>query len=173
MTGLLTRRHLLGIGCLLAAGVRAAPAAEQVEIAMQGTEDGSRVWFEPVGVHVAPGTLIRWTNRDAGNSHTTTAYHPGNAGHPLRIPREAQPWNSDYLLPQQHFEVRLTAEGVYDYFCQPHEMAGMAGRIIVGTPAASGFWTAAAPELPPPVLATLPDVPLILKEGRVARPAHA
>ena len=25
-------------------------------------------------------------------------------------------------------------EGVYDYFCQPHEAAGMIGRIVVGAP---------------------------------------
>ena len=33
----------------------------------------------------------------------------------------------------------LTVEGVYDYFCAPHEMAGMVGRIIVGRPGAQPF----------------------------------
>jgi plastocyanin len=28
--------------------------------------------------------------------------------------------------------------GVYDYFCTPHEMAGMVGRIIVGEPTGPG-----------------------------------
>ena len=31
-----------------------------------------------------------------------------------------------------HFDVTLTAPGVYDYFCTPHEAAGMVGRIVVG-----------------------------------------
>ena len=32
------------------------------------------------------------------------------------------------------FEHAFTAPGVYDYFCRPHELAGMAGRIVVGDP---------------------------------------
>ncbi len=27
--------------------------------------------------------------------------------------------------------VRLSVEGIYDYFCKPHEFAGMVGRIVV------------------------------------------
>jgi len=34
--------------------------------------------------------------------------------------------------------VVLTVPGVYDYFCTPHEMAGMVGRIIVGQPSGPG-----------------------------------
>ena len=170
MTWSLSRRCVIGIGCLLAAGVRPGLAASRVEITMQGTKDGSRVWFQPVGIHVPPGTVINWTNRDAGNSHTTTAYHPKNDGHPLRIPEGAKPWNSDYLMPGQSFEVKLTLEGVYDYFCQPHEMAGMAGRIVVGMPPARGFWSAPQSGVPDPVLATLPQVEDILTSGRIDRP---
>jgi hypothetical protein len=48
-------------------------------------------------------------------------------------------WNSGYLVhPKDHFEIRLTVEGVYDYFCIPHEAAGMVGPIVVGPPAGSG-----------------------------------
>lgn len=167
-----TRRHILGIGCLLAAGLRQAHSNAAEEITMNGTQDGSRVWFEPIGLHVPAGTLIRWANRDPGNSHSSTAYHPDNDGHPLRIPTAAKSWNSDLLLPGQHFEVTLSVEGVYDYFCLPHEMAGMAGRIIVGTPPSSGFWNTPAPDVPPPVLATLPAVSVILEKGRIERPAQ-
>ena len=109
-------------------------AEEVVEIRMRGNADGSAVWFDPVGVLVEPGQTIRWINVDPGNSHTSTAYHPANAGHPLRIPEEAAPWDSDYLLPDQSYELRLTVAGVYDYFCLPHEEAGMVGRIVVGHP---------------------------------------
>ena len=48
-----------------------------------------------------PGQTVRWTNRDRGNSHTVTAYHPENFERPLRIPAGARPWNSDYLLPER------------------------------------------------------------------------
>jgi plastocyanin len=49
----------------------------------------------------------------------------------LRIPRTAQPWSSDVLQPGDVFEVTLSTPGVYDYFCMPHEEAGMVGRLIV------------------------------------------
>ena len=53
-----------------------------VEILMRGNADGSAVWFDPVGVLIAPGQTVRWINTDRGNSHTSTAYHPNNTGHP-------------------------------------------------------------------------------------------
>jgi hypothetical protein len=34
--------------------------------------------------------------------------------------------------------MKLTAEGVYDYFCMPHERAGIVGRLIVGLAAGPG-----------------------------------
>lgn len=98
---------------------------------MVGNANGSVVRFAPRGLLVAPGTTVRWRNADAGNAHTSTAFHPQNMNHPLRIPQGAEPWNSDYLLPGETFEVVLTIPGAYDYFCMPHEMAGMVGRIVV------------------------------------------
>ena len=78
------------------------------------------------------------TRRQA-NVHTSTAYHPANHRHPLRIPEAAEPWESGYLVkPGDSFQITLTVPGVYDYFCAPHEMAGMVGRIIVGQPSGPG-----------------------------------
>ncbi len=137
---MLARRTLLRAGgwaaglALVGLPVAAAPV---VEIRMRGNADGSKVWFDPIGVLVEPGQTLRWINEDPGNSHTSTAYHPANTGHPLRIPQGAEPWNSDYLVPKESFELRLTVPGVYDYFCVPHEEAGMVGRIVVGRPQGS------------------------------------
>jgi len=75
-----TRRQALwaGGGFLAALMLRPTPllAADTLEIVMHGTPDGSHVWFDPVGILVQPGQTIRWTNRDAGNSHTVTSYDP-------------------------------------------------------------------------------------------------
>ena len=75
---------------------------------------------------------------------------------PLRIPTEAAPWNSDYLLPNESFSVTLTKSGVYDYYCVPHEHAGMVGRIVVGTPTA----VETASSIPEPGLTPLPEAAL-------------
>ncbi|MBB4273428.1 plastocyanin/azurin family copper-binding protein [Rhizobium mongolense] len=140
----IARRDVLGLGGGLVAALslfrREVWGEEVVEIRMQGRADGSHVWFDPIGVLVMPGQMVRWINLNPGNSHTTTAYHPANFGRPLRIPEAAKSWASDYLLPDESFSVTFTAQGVYDYYCIPHEHAGMVGRIIVGKPEAHGGW---------------------------------
>jgi plastocyanin len=103
---------------------------------MKSDLSGGVVGFDPVGVLLQPGQTVRWIC-DA-NVHTTTAYSPKNDNHSLRIPQQAKPWDSSFLLPGKHFDVTLTVEGVYDYYCTPHEMAGMVGRLIVGHPAGPG-----------------------------------
>ncbi len=172
-----TRRQALkaGGGLLAALLLRPLPglAAETVEIAMQGTPDGSHVWFDPVGILVQPGQTIRWTNRDPGNSHTVTSYDPILFERPRRIPEGATPWDSDYLLPDESFSLTLSVPGVYDYYCVPHEHAGMVGRIVVGTPGvgAAGYANAGAglTELPEIALAGFPDVAAIIATGAVHR----
>ncbi len=139
MNGILTRRAVVaaGSGLLLSPllGGR-SDAADVVEIRMKSDIAGGVVGFDPIGVLLQPGQTVRWIC-DA-NVHTTTAYSPKNDDHSLRIPKEAPPWASDFLLPGERFEVKLTVEGVYDYYCAPHEMAGMVGRLIVGHPSGPG-----------------------------------
>lgn len=165
------RRRLLlsaGAGMLLTAFVsRRAGAADEIEIGMAGTPNGSHVWFRPRGLLIQPGQTVRWVNQEAGNVHTVTAYHPDN-GKPLRIPSNAKSWNSDYLMPQESFAVTFDVPGVYDYFCIPHEQAGMVGRIVVGTVDGSVQPYADTDALlPAAALEGLPSVESILKNTKV------
>lgn len=147
-------------------------AGNAVDIQMRGSVDGSRVWFDPIGVLVSPGQLVRWVNRDPGNSHTTTAYHPANFDRPSRIPSKATPWNSDYLLPNETFSVTLTQPGIYDFYCVPHEHAGMVGRIVAGTPNPSGWPNDSRRTgngLPEIALKAFPSVEEIMKKRAVRR----
>jgi plastocyanin len=70
---------------------RKARATDSLGIEMIGKKDGSEVWFEPIGLLVDPGRMVTWTNRDEGNSHTKTAYHPTISGRSQRIPMNAKP----------------------------------------------------------------------------------
>ena len=150
------------------------PALEVIE--MRSDALGSRVWFDPIGLYVEPGTTVRWTVRE--NVHTTTAYHPRNDHHPLRIPERAVPWDSGYLVhPGDHFDVTLTVPGVYDYYCMPHEAVGMVGRIVVGKPLGPGaqgfdYWvgkpgTDGWRHVPDAARQTFPSVARILADRRV------
>ena len=115
-------------GRLLRSIATAAPA-RVAEIRMRSDALGSRVWFDPIGLRVVPGTTVRWVLE--ANVHSATAYHPSNGFAP-RIPAGAEPWDSGILSePGQSFARRLEIPGVYDYYCIPHEMAGMVGRIVV------------------------------------------
>lgn len=106
-----------------------------VEVVATLSADGTHAYFDPVGLWVPSGTVVRW--RVERSVHTVTAYHPANGNRELRIPERAQAWDSGYLTEEpgrNAFEYRFVVPGVYDYFCQPHELAGMVGRIVVGEP---------------------------------------
>ncbi len=178
---MLTRRRFLTAGGLALAGLAVARPGQTgsiVEIHMKSDPLGADVWFDPMGIHVKAGQTIRWIV-DA-NVHTTAAYHPKNAMHSLRLPEGALPWDSGFLVnPSDHFDVTLTVEGVYDYYCLPHEEAGMVGRIVVGKPVGPGAlpfdYFKGTPGTgdwkPVPVAAqnAFPSVDAILKHGAVRR----
>lgn len=176
---MITRRSLIQGGALAAALLVpgwAATADDTVVIEMKSDTYGSKVGFDPIGILIRPGQTIRWMC--ASNVHTVTAYHPKNSNHSLRIPEAATPWDSKYLLPKQTFEVTFNVEGVYDYFCLPHEMAGMVGRIVVGKPGGPGTlpfdYFRADPakrgwrSVPKAAQDVFPSIDAIMKSGRVS-----
>ncbi|KAI5912006.1 plastocyanin/azurin family copper-binding protein [Azoarcus sp. PA01] len=132
-------RKALLVACLTVAAAlgEAAPAtAATVEVKLVQTPAGD-TYFDPAGVHIAPGDTVRWVQ--LSGFHSIAAYHPSNDNHELRIPVSAKAWDSGVLLAENPkraaaFEHVFTVQGVYDYFCKPHEMAGMVGRIVVGAP---------------------------------------
>ncbi len=88
--------------------------------------------FEPHVVRVNVGGTVTWTNESG--SHSTTAYHPDN-DQPLLVPDGAAAWDSGILSEGgATFEHTFETEGVYHYYCTPHETLGMLGTIIVGEP---------------------------------------
>jgi plastocyanin len=175
-----SRRDFLRAGGLALAGAGLVPrrlwAATLEVIEMRSDALGSRVWFDPIGLYVTPGTTVRWVVRE--NVHTTTAYHPRNDRHPLRIPERAAPWDSGFLVnPGDHFDVTLGVPGVYDYYCMPHEAAGMVGRIVVGDPGGPGakrfdYWSGQPGtehwrHVPDAARAAFPSVARIIAERRI------
>ena len=159
-------------GGLALAGLHAMPlsrvgrAVPATTIRMRSDPAGEIVMFDPVGLFVMPGTTVRWVVEL--NVHTATAYHPANGDYSQRIPDGAAPWDSGYLIdPGNEFAITLTVEGVYDYFCRPHEAAGMVGRIVVGRPAGPGAMPP-GDELPAAARSALPPVEEIMKHGSVS-----
>jgi plastocyanin len=164
-------------GAVLCHPLRADATTGIVQIHMKSNPAGGVVGFDPVGVFLEPGQRVRWIG-DA-NVHTTTAYSPRNENHSLRIPKSAEPWTSNYLLPGEKFELKLEVEGVYDYFCLPHEQAGMVGRLVVGRAVGPGtlpfdyfkgkeHWAA----VPEAAQRTFPSIDEILRRKVVPSPLN-
>lgn len=173
MTGWKRLRILVTAAIVLVGAAAVVVAEGQQEMAPADADDGvveiemvrgEEFTFvnDPIGIHVEPGTTIRFTSVQA--SHTATAYHPDN-GKDLRIPEGAEPWDSGSVAPGQSYEVTLEVEGVYDYYCAPHEHLGHVGRIIVGDPDASPAVDAS--DLPGSAPDAMPSVAAIVENGVV------
>ncbi|WP_255152769.1 plastocyanin/azurin family copper-binding protein [Halorarius halobius] len=85
----------------------------------------------PAVVWIEQGATVTWDI--AEGSHSVTAYHP-DYDHTLRIPENAAPFDSGILSSGQTFEHTFETQGVYNYYCRPHEGLGMVGLVIVGGP---------------------------------------
>lgn len=95
------------------------------------TEGGS-YHFAPHVVRVNVGGTVTWHNESG--SHSATAYHPDN-DQPQLVPDGAAAWDSGVLSEQgATFEHTFETEGVYHYYCTPHERLGMIGSVVVGEP---------------------------------------
>lgn len=179
------RRTFLWLGSAAATGLafprlpraaRTATLPRTAVVRMWSDPTGARVGFDAVGLAVPPGATVRWV-LDSG-VHSTTAYHVDLHGRSVRIPTGAEGWDSGILTrPGATFEVTLAVPGVYDYYCLPHEAAGMVGRIVVGRPDEEfeiPAWAAldSPPDdsIPPAARNAFPPIDRIVRDGRVPNP---
>jgi plastocyanin len=85
----------------------------------------------PAVVWVEPDATVTWNILNG--SHSVTAYHPDN-DKPNRIPEGASSFDSGVLEDGETYEHTFETEGVYNYYCTPHESLGMVGLVIGGGP---------------------------------------
>jgi len=85
--------------------------------------------FDPVGLHVEPGTIVEFDFNTP--EHTATAYHPDQERQ-RRVPDCVPAFSSTVNEHHGFWLYRFEEEGVYDLFCAPHEWGGMGMRIVVG-----------------------------------------
>jgi plastocyanin len=94
--------------------------------------------FEPKDVIISPADTVRWRNV-SNVGHTVTAYEeklPIRADYfasgGFRSEQVAQQNLSDgFIAPGEQFEHMFNVSGVYEYYCIPHEGAGMIGSVRV------------------------------------------
>jgi len=94
-------------------------------------------YFNPAGLYVDVGQPVQWAG--LGTSRSVVAFHPSIDNHELRIPENAEPFDSRKVPSDSGtFVWRFDVEGTYDYYSQPEEYLGMVGRIVVGKPGGRG-----------------------------------
>jgi plastocyanin len=100
-------------------------------------EEGPEAFFDPVGLHVTPGEIVKFTTHGDG-LHTVTAFHPKFNEPPFlefpdRVPTEYG-FTSPPIAEDDSWLYRFTTKGVYDLLCLPHVPLGMVVRIVVFDP---------------------------------------
>ncbi len=114
--------------------------------------------FFPDRLRIQPGQTVTFVLQSGG--HSATAYHPKNNNrYNSRIPEGAEPWDTDLLVQKgTPFSWTFQAEGVYHYFCRPHESVGMVGAIVVGKPLDGPGLALPQADLPPLAKAKLAEL---------------
>ncbi|MFD1645780.1 cupredoxin domain-containing protein [Haloarchaeobius litoreus] len=95
----------------------------------QDTVHGPLFHFEPVGLAVEPGEVVQFTFKTP--DHSVTAYHPAH-GYQQRVPQGVPPFSSPVVGAGGAWLYRFDEPGLYDVFCAPHHILGMAMRLVVG-----------------------------------------
>lgn len=139
---------------------KAADHVVETMIHLPPAEECGPFHFDPVGLHVEPGDVVRWegnshweigpdgpTGHIAGD-HTITAYAPV-VSRQRRIPADATPFSSPMMGIDVSWYYRFETPGVYDIYCGPHEGLGMVMRVVVGDVTDTDFGDGFDPESPP------------------------
>ena len=151
--GVSRRAFLRGAGAVGGAGAALAGSAGSAgahEATTHPVDMTDGLVFDPDSLTVAPGDTVVWgTVGSVG--HSVTAYEdelPDGVAFwssgdldSERAAREAYPDQGD-VASGETYEHTFETEGVYDYFCIPHEAAGMVAELEVveggATPAGGG-----------------------------------
>lgn len=86
--------------------------------------------FSPAEVTIQVGETVTWEN--VNGWHNVVSYDMDGKGKPLFT-------SGDPDLTQWQYSYTFTEAGVYEYYCQPHESAGMTGTITVESPRVLGM----------------------------------
>eukprot|EP00879_Flechtneria_rotunda_P000066 GHRR01000104.1.p1 GENE.GHRR01000104.1~~GHRR01000104.1.p1 ORF type:complete len:165 (+),score=13.82 GHRR01000104.1:53-496(+) len=91
-----------------------------------GADSGALV-FEPASVTIKAGETVTWVN-NAGFPHNIVFDEDAV---PSGANAEALS-HEDYMnAPGESYSAKFDNAGTYEYFCEPHQGAGMKGKVVV------------------------------------------
>lgn len=102
------------------------PVTHEIQMYSKDPEDPKkRNVFKPDIVRANPGDTIRFVAAQKGHN---------SALDKNMAPDGVELWKSKI---SKDFEITVTQDGTYGYFCTPHRTLGMVGLILVGDPSAN------------------------------------
>lgn len=108
---------------ILSASVNKEPA---VTVGMTNT-----MKFTPDTVRIETGETVLWENTSLLAHSVTGDPSESTVKGSAELPKDAEPFNSGILDPEDTFRHTFKEPGTYQYFCIPHEGAKMYGWVIV------------------------------------------
>ncbi|UPV73511.1 plastocyanin/azurin family copper-binding protein [Halorussus limi] len=115
-----------------AAGAAGTAAAESQETSSGGggTKEvivgpGGSLVFEPAEVTIAPGTTVKWV-WESDNHNVVPSSQPEGANWQGTDGAPSKTYNTGH-----EYSHTFETTGTYEYYCQPHETAGMVGTVTV------------------------------------------
>ena len=84
--------------------------------------------FDPAGLHVEPGDVVLFSAETP--DHAVAAYHERH-GRQNRVPDSVGPITAPQIPVGGSWRYRFETEGVYDFYCPPHQVFGMVMRVVV------------------------------------------
>lgn len=127
-----TRRGFLrtATGAAAAAGAAGTATAESQEEGGGGSKEvivgpGGSLVYEPAEITIAPGTTVKWV-WESDNHNIVVESAPDGASWEGTDGPPSKTYNTGY-----EYTHTFETTGTYEYFCQPHKVAGMTGSVIV------------------------------------------
>ncbi|MFC7155192.1 plastocyanin/azurin family copper-binding protein [Halomarina halobia] len=124
----------VGVSAGILAGCLSSGAPGEFDVGMAANA------FEPPEYEVSVGDTVVWGN-NGSRSHSVTAYESGipegteyfaSGGFESEQAARDGYWDGEGVIyAGETYEHAFEAPGEYNYFCVPHEGAGMVGRIVV------------------------------------------
>ncbi len=94
---------------------------EVVDIGMTDT-----LKFAPGDIVVKKGSVVRWTNTGASQSHDVT-----HDAEPPAFKSYGESWEAGNLAPGDTYEFTFDTPGTFAYFCKWHGKGAMSGSLTV------------------------------------------
>eukprot|EP00899_Mesostigma_viride_P004683 jgi/Mesvir1/14215/Mv09666-RA.1 len=116
----------LAMGAVAAATSLALTASANAIVVKMGSDSGALV-FEPNNFSVAAGEAITFKN-NAGFPHNIV-FDEDEV--PAGVDADAISHPALVNAPGETYEVKLSKAGTYAFYCEPHQGAGMTGKVTV------------------------------------------